>query len=113
MENRPTGHEAAPKNLRDSDQYLTELDRRRTAAHRLEPLEHGPVDPWIDRPRPALAPDSLLAAVLTLAPVGLIPLAPIDDFRAAWRLAETDAERAAIRHVVAVITGSPRMEGAA
>ena len=85
--NRPGGNGAASKNHAggsgDSSPQPSALDRRRAITKRLTPLEHGPVDPWADRPRPVLAAASLAAAAGILPPAALA-LAGVDALRAAW-----------------------------
>ena len=95
-ESRPAGHGAAPELAASSS--LTEfhgtsvkaqLARRRSAIHRLPPLECGCVDPWrchCDEPELLERRiDGLSAAIAHLLDAGLTPIVPIDDLRAVWR----------------------------
>ncbi|WP_254072914.1 hypothetical protein [Rhodococcus rhodochrous] len=111
VESRPADHGAAPElaaysSLTDfhGTSVKAQLARRRSAIHRLPPLECGCVDPWWHRcnePGPSQRrTDALTAAAAHLLDVGLTPIMPVDDLRELWRrggperrLAATVAER--------------------
>ena len=73
---------------------VQELNRRRAAAPRLHPLDHGQRDPWAEQPRPSTPAAHVVAAVVGATGCGSIY--DLDTLRAAY-LATTDPhERAAI-----------------
>ncbi|WJZ00493.1 hypothetical protein CHAN_09445 [Corynebacterium hansenii] len=71
-----------------------ELDRRRRAAPRLEPLGHGPRDPWAEQPPPPPPAPQIIAAVIGATGCGSIY--DLDTLRAAYMATTDPHERAAI-----------------
>ena len=71
-----------------------QLRLRKRATPRLVPLDHGPRDPWAERPAPPSPAPHIVAAVVGATGCGSIY--DLDQLREAW-LATTDPhERAAI-----------------
>lgn len=71
-----------------------QLRLRKRATPRLVPLDHGPRDPWAERPAPPSPAPHIVAAVVGATGCGSIY--DLDQLREAW-LATTDPnERAAV-----------------
>ena len=73
---------------------VQELNRRRAAAPRLHPLEHGQRDPWAERPAPPSPAPHIVAAVV--AHTGCASIYDLPTLRAAYLATDDPHERAAI-----------------
>lgn len=78
-----------------------ELQRRRHAAPRLQPLDHGPRDPWAERAAPPIPAPNIIAAVIGATGCGEIY--PLDALRAAYLATADPNERNAITAAARVI----------
>lgn len=73
---------------------VQELNRRRAATPRLVPLDHGPRDPWAERPAPPAPAPHIVAAVV--AHTGCGSFYDLNTLRAAYLATDDPHERAAI-----------------
>lgn len=78
-----------------------ELNRRKSVTPRLVPLEHGPRDPWAERPAPATPAPHIVAAVV--AHTGCASIYDLPTLRAAYTAARNPDERRAIEAAARVL----------
>lgn len=71
-----------------------QLRARKRATPRLHPLDHGPRDPWAERPAPPAPAPHIVAAVVGATGCGSIY--NLDTLRAAYLATDDPHERAAI-----------------